>query len=261
MRQICEVLGFNKSTFYYQPRIDASEAVLRSEIQRLAAAYPTYGYRRITKLLVSEGHTVGHKRVARLMKEENLSVSVKRACQTTHSTDGPQPWQNHLKTLEVCRCDQVWVGDITYVRLKHRFIYVALLMDVFTRRIRGWHLSPHLTQSLTLEPLEQALQDRVPEIHHSDQGVQYLSRAYLSTLTHHGIEISVARRGCPWENGYAERWIRTLKEEEVYLNDYQDITEARQRIGQFIEQVYHQKRPHSALGYLTPLEFQRKTFS
>ena len=195
------------------------------------------------------------------MREENLSVSVKRACQTTHSTDGPQPWQNHLKTLEVCRCDQVWVGDITDVRLKHRFIYVALLMDVFTRMIRGWKLSPHLTQSLTLEPLEQAGQDRVPEGHHSDQGVQSLSRAYLSTLTHHGIEISVTRRGCPWENGYAERLIRPLKEEEVYLNDYQDITEARQRIGQFIEQVSHQKRPHSALGYLTPLEFQRKTFS
>ena len=153
MRQICQTLGFNKSTFYYQPRIDASEDVLRSEIQRLAAAYPTYGYRRITKVLVAEGHTVGYKRVARLMKEENLSVSIKRACQTTHSIDGPQPWQNHLKTLDICRCDQVWVGDITYVRLKHRFIYVALLMDVFTRMIRGWKLSQHLTQSLTLEPV------------------------------------------------------------------------------------------------------------
>ena len=262
MRQICEVLGFNKSTFYYQPRIDASEAVLRSEIHRLAAAHPTYGYRRITKVLVSEGHTVGHKRVSRLMKEENLSVSVKRACQTTHATDSPQPWRNHLKTLEVCRCDQVWVGDITYVRLKHRFIYVALLMDVFTLMIRGWNLSLHLTQSLTLEPLEQALDDRVPEMHHSDQGVQYLSRvSYLSKLKAHGIEISVARRGCPWENGYAERLIRTLKEEEVHLNDYRDITEARERIGHFIEQVYPQKRPHSALGYLTPMDFQRKTFS
>ena len=261
MRHICEVLGFNKSTFYYQPRIDASEAVLRAEIQRLAAAYPTYGYRRITKVLVSEGHTVGYKRVARLMKEENLSVSIKRVCQTTHSTDGPQPWRNHLKTLTVCRCDQVWVGDITDVRLKHRFIYVALLMDVFTRMIRGWKLSPHLTQSLTLEPLEQALDDRVPEIHHSDQGVQYLSNRYVSTLQRHNIEISVARRGCPWENGDAERLIRTLKAEEVHLNDYQDITEARERIGHFIEQVSHQKRPHSALGYLTPMDFQRKTFS
>lgn len=261
MRQICEVLGFNKSTFYYQPRIDASEEVLRAEIQRLAAAYPTYGYRRITKVLVAEGHTVGYKRVARLMKEENLSISVKRACQTTHSTDGPQPWQNRLKTLDICRCDQVWVGDITYVRLNQRFVYVALLMDVFTRMIRAWNLSQHLTQSLTLEPLEQALDDRVPEMHHSDQGVQYLSKDYISTLKQHGIEISVAHRGRPWENGYAERLIRTLKEEEVHLNAYEDIHEARERIGHFITQVYHQKRPHSALGYLTPMEFQQQTFS
>ena len=261
MRQICQTLGFNKSTFYYQPKSDASEDVLRAEIQRLAAAYPTYGYRRITKVLVAEGHTVGYKRVARLMKEENLSVSVKRACQTTHSLDGPQPWQNRLKTLDICRCDQVWVGDITYVRLKHRFIYVALLMDVFTRMIRGWKLSQHLTQSLTLEPLEQALHDRVPEIHHSDQGAQYLSKAYVTILEEHGVEISVAHRGRPWENGYAERLIRTLKEEEVHLNDYQSITEARDRIGHFIEQVYNLKRPHSALGYLTPIEFQRQTFS
>ena len=153
------------------------------------------------------------------------------------------------------------MGDITYVRLKARFVYVSLLMDVFTRRIRGWHISQHLTQSLTLKPLEAALCQSVPEIHHSDQGVQYLSNAYISLLTHHGIEISVAHRGCPWENGYAERLIRTLKEEEVHLNDYDDISQARTRIGHFIEQVYHQKRPHSALGYLTPIEFQRQNLS
>ena len=163
--------------------------------------------------------------------------------------------------LDICRCDQVWVGDITYVRLKGRFIYVALLMDVFTPMIRGWQLSRHLTQTLTLQPLEQALAQSVPEIHHSDQGVQYLSNAYISTLQQHGVEISVAHRGRPWENRYAERLIRTLKEEEVYLNDYHDIHEARDRIGHFITQVYHNKRPHSALGYLTPMEFQRETLS
>ncbi|MDE0011018.1 MAG: IS3 family transposase [Candidatus Poribacteria bacterium] len=261
VREICEVLGFTRSNFYYQPKIDTSEDVLRAEIEKLAAAYPTYGYRRITHLLVKAGYAVGYRRIARLMKAENLSVAVRRACQTTHSTDGLRPWINHLKTLEVCRCDQVWVGDITYVRLKGHFIYLALLMDVFTRMIKGWKLSQHLTQSLTLNPLREALGQSVPEIHHSDQGVQYLSKAYLSTLRRHGVEISVAPRGCPWENGYAERLIRTLKEEEVDLNDYQDIHEARERISHFITQVYHQKRPHSALGYLTPVEFQRKNLS
>ena len=131
-------------------------------------------------------------------------------------------------------------------------------MDVFTRMIRGWNLSQDLTQTLTFKPLEQALHDRIPEIHHSDQGAQYLSKAYIATLQAYGVEISVARRGCPWENGYAERLIRTLKEEEVHLNDYQDITEARQSIGHFITQVYNLKRLHSALGYLTPLEFQQE---
>ena len=135
-------------------------------------------------------------------------------------------------------------------------------MDVFTRRIRAWHLSQHLTHSLTLKPLEEALhQSGSPEIHHSDRGVQYLSKAYISTLTRHRIEISVARRGCPWQNGYAERLIRTLKEEAVHLNDYHDIHEARDRIGHFITQVHHQKRPHSALGYLTPIEFQQQNLS
>ena len=195
------------------------------------------------------------------MKAENLSVAVKRACQTTHSTDGVRPWINHLKTLEVCRCDPVWVGDRTDIRLKGHFVYLALLMDVFTRVIRGWHLGQHLTQALMLNPLQEALGQSVPEIHHSDQGVQSLSNAYLSTLTRHGIEISVAARGCPWENGYAERLIRTLKEEEVHLNAYEDIYEARERPGHFITQVSHQKRPYSALGSLTPIEFQRKNLS
>jgi len=195
------------------------------------------------------------------MKDNNLLVSIKRACRTTRSLQGDKPWSNRLEDLDISHQDQVWVADITYVRLNRRFVYVALLMDVFTRMIRAWHLSRHLNTSLTLKPLEDALCQSVPEIHHSDQGVQYLSKAYLSVLKEHDIEISITRSGCPWENGYAERLIRTLKEEEVYLNDYQDIHEARDRIGHFITQVYHQKRPHSALGYLTPMEFEKRNLS
>ena len=157
VRQICETLDFNKSTLYYQPKSDPSEEVLREEIETLAARYPTYGYRRITKVLVRMGYRVGYRRVGRLMKAANLSVSIKRICQTTRSLQGERPYVNRLQTLEVSRCDQVWVGDITYVRLKGHFIYVCLLMDVFTRMIRAWHLSQHLTQSLTLKPLEEAL--------------------------------------------------------------------------------------------------------
>ena len=157
VRQICETLGFTRSTLYYQPKKDPCEEVLRDEIEKLAAEYPTYGYRRITKLLVNQGYPVGYRRVARLMKSENLSVAVKRACQTPHSADSVHPWGNRLQTLDISRGDRVWVGDITYVRLKGHFVYVALLMDVFTRMIRGWKLSQHLTQSLTLKPLQQAL--------------------------------------------------------------------------------------------------------
>ena len=261
MRDICGILGVNRSSFYYHPQEDPSEETLRSEIEKLAGRYPRYGYRRITQLLLRQGYTVGTRRVARLMKTNNLLVSVKRACQTTRSLQGEKPWENLLENLEVSRQDQVWVADITYVRLKGRFIYVCLLMDVFTRMIRAWHLSQHLNQSLTLKPLKEAFRHSVPEIHHSDQGVQYLSKVYVATLEAHGVEISVAHRGRPWENGYAERLIRTLKEEEVHLNDYQSITEARDRIGDFITNVYNLKRPHSALGYLTPMEFEQQNLS
>ena len=157
MRQICEVLGINKSTLYYQSEIDPSEDVLREEIERLTARYPTYGYRRITKLLLRMGYALGYRRVARLMKATNLSVSVRRICQTTTSIEGMHPWGNRLKDFEVCRCDQVWVGDMTYVRLKAHFVSVSLLMDVFTRRIKGWQVSQHLTPTADLETVRASL--------------------------------------------------------------------------------------------------------
>ena len=249
VREISDTLGFNRGLLlYYHPKSEISDEALRDEIQRLASRYPKYGYRRITALLVRMGYTVGYRRVARLMKADNLRVAVKRVCRTTQSLDTKHQWRNQIDHLDIRRCDQVWVGDITYVRLKGHFVYgVSVLMDVFTRMIRGWQVSRHLNQPLTLKPLEQALCQSVPEIHHSDQGVQYLSNAYITTLMRHGIEVFLARRGCPWENGYAERLIRTLKEEEVHLNDYDNISEVQAHISYFIEQVSHQKRPHSAL--------------
>lgn len=261
IRQICETLGLNRSSLYYQPKTKHYEDVLTDEIEKLSMRYPKYGYRRITQMLLRMGYTVGYRRVARIMKTNNLSVSVKRVCQTTQSLKEMNQWVNRIDDLDIIRRNQVWVGDITYVRLKERFIYVSVIMDVFTRVIRAWHLSQHLTQSLTLRPLQQALQYSIPEIHHSDQGVQYLSSDYISTLTCHGIEISLPRRGRPWENGYAERLIRTLKEEEVYLNDYDNILEAKERINHFIVEIYNQKRPHSALSYLTPIEFEKQYLS
>ena len=258
VRHICDTLGFNRSSLYYHPKSNPFEQRLRDEIGQLAARYPKYGYRRITQLLLRMGYTVGYRRVARLMKADNLLVAVNRTCQTTQSLRGCSQWVNRLEDLDICRSNQVWVGDITYVRLKEQFVYVSVLMDVFTRVVRSWQLSQHLTEPLTLRPLQRALSQNIPEIHHSDHGVQYLSTAYTSTLIGHGIEISLAHRRRPWENGYAERLIRTLKEEEVYLNDYDDIMEARARIGHFIVQVYNQKRPHSALGYFTPIEFEKQ---
>ena len=164
MRQICDTLGFHKSTFYYQPKIDPSEDVLRAEIETLATRYPTYGYRRITALLLRQGYSVGYKRVARLMKEKNLWVCVKRAeTQTTKSLQGDKPWSNLLEDLEISHQDQVWVADITYVRLNRRFVYVALLMDVFTRMIRAWHLSRQLKHISDVETLGRRLRSKRSE--------------------------------------------------------------------------------------------------
>src|SRR5262249_2883171 len=167
-------------------------------------------------------------------------------------------YPNLVKDLEITRPDQVWVADITYIRLRREFVYLAVLMDVFTRNIRGWHLSRSLEQGLTLAALERALVVALPEVHHSDQGLQYAATAYVDRLKNLNVNLSMAAVGEPRENGYAERLMRTIKEEEVDLSEYRDFHDAQQQIARFLDDVYNVKRIHSALGYLTPVEFEEQ---
>jgi transposase InsO family protein len=191
------------------------------------------------------------------MREMGLQRSQKRRKRsTTDSQHGFARYLNLVADMEVTYPDQVWVSDITYIRLLREFVYLAVIMDVFTRSIRGWHLSRRLDQFLTLTALRQALRAHEPEIHHSDQGVQYAANAYVDLLHQHQVQISMAARGAPEENPYAERLIRTIKEEEVDLSEYRDFGDAFVQIGYFIDEVYQKKRIHSSLGYLTPVEYE-----
>lgn len=269
IRAICETLQINRSTIYYQPKPrfqDPFELEIRDRIEEMAAKYPRYGYRRIAWLLRREGYPypIGYRRVARIMKEENLLVQVKRYCKTTRSEGGIIKYPNLLQQTTVDHPDQIWCGDITYIRLRREFVYLAVLIDVFTRGIRGWELKRGLDDQLTIGALDKALKalsrskgKGKPEIHHSDNGVQYLSADYVAKLNSLKVAISVSAKGKAWENSYAERVIRTLKEEEVYLHEYEDIEDARRRVGYFLEEVYMKKRPHSSLGYMTPAEFEQ----
>jgi len=257
----CEVLGCARSSYYYRPQAD-QEAALRAQIEALATTWPTYGSRRIQAELRRQGYPVSRKRVCRLMRQMGLQVRIKRKRQHTTDSDHPFPrYPNLVEGLEIVRPDQVWVADITYVHLLTECVYLAVLMDVFTRAIRGWYLGRNLDQELTLTALRRALQDHRPEMHHSDQGVQYAATAYVATLDAHQVAISMAEAGAAWQNGYAERLMRTIKEEAVDLTEYRDYQDAYDQIGHFLEDVYMRKRIHSSLGYLTPVEFEQRWVS
>lgn len=257
---VCEVLALSRSSYYYAAASSDDEQ-LRLAIAELAAVWPTYGSRRLTAQLRREPHqmVVNRKRVQRLMREMGLEGRRKRVGQATTDSRHSYPrYPNLVAGLEVNEPDEVWVSDITYVRLRSEFIYLAVIMDVFTRIIRGWCLSRSLAVELTLAALEQALATAVPRIHHSDQGVQYAATEYSEQLLKAGVLISMAEVGHAEQNGYCERVIRTIKEEEVYLSEYRDFEEAREQIGRFIDDVYLTKRIHSSLGYLTPAEFEQQ---
>jgi transposase InsO family protein len=255
---LCDLLALSRSSFYYQPA-DAVESKLREALNRLAAQFPTYGSRRLAAQLRRPPYeiTVNRKKLRRVMRELQITCRIKRrAVQTTNSRHSFPRYPNLVADLKVVRPDQVWVSDITYIRLRDEFIYLAVIMDVFTRIIRGWQLGLGLGVELTLGALEQALSKGAPEIHHSDQGLQYAATDYTARLQSVGVQISMAEVGQSAQNGYAERVIRTIKEEEVYLNDYRDLSDARAQIEGFIDEVYLSKRIHSSLGYLTPAEFE-----
>ena len=258
IRAAYEVAKLPRSSYYYLA-CEVDECELETDIEEVAGQFPTYGTRRVTHQLRRAPYKihVNRKRVQRIMAQKKLLRPVKRVKKRTTDSQHPYPrYPNRVKDLEVTIPDQVWVSDVTYIRLMNEFVYLAIIMDVFTRAMRGWSLSRTLDQELTLTALRAALNDACPSIHHSDQGVQYAAHAYIDLLKLHNIQISMAAVGKAEENGYAERVIRTIKEEEVNLSEYLDFADAARQIGHFIEDVYMTKRIHSSLGYLTPAEFE-----
>ena len=256
----CETLGVARSSYYYQPAEISGEGKLKGAIKETAAQWPTYGYRRITEQLRRGEWVVNRKRVRRLMRLMGIQARVKhRKRRTTNSEHDFPRYPNRALELEIVHPEQVWVCDITYIRLRFGFVYLAVIMDVYTRAIRGWHLGRSLDHTLTLIALRRALaRHPAPEMHHSDQGIQYAATAYTQVLLDAQVEISMADQGEAWQNGFAERLIRTIKEEEVDLSEYLDYHDAYRQIGRFLNDVYMRKRIHSSLGYLTPAEFEEQ---
>lgn len=253
---LCDLLHCTRSS-YYRRADPPDETDLEQAIESVIADWPTYGTRRVTAQLRRQGWVINRKRTQRVMRhKEWLRKRKRKVRKTTNSEHSFPRYPNLVQDLAIVRPEQVWVSDITYIRLADGFVYLAVIMDVFTRNIRGWHLGQSLDQSLTLLALQRALAYGVPEIHHSDQGVQYAATAYTRMLHAVHVQISMADAGEAWQNGYAERLLRTIKEEEVDLSEYLDYGDALQQIGRFLDDVYTHKRIHSSLGYLTPAEFE-----
>jgi putative transposase len=237
---------------------------LRDAIQQIAIRWPAYGYRRITAALRPQ-RVVNHKRVLRIMRQDNLlCLRRKRFVLTTDSNHHLGVYPNLAKDLRLTGLNQLWVADITYIRLSHEFVYLAVILDAFSRRVLGWNLGRTLESSLAVEALRKAFRRGRVEpglVHHSDRGVQYASSEYTDLLLGRQIRISMSRRANPYDNAKAESFMKTLKCEEVYRSDYRDLADARSQIGRFIDSVYNRERLHSALGYRSPIAFERSVHS
>lgn len=261
---MCELAQVSRAGWYRHPPAEPlarQDVELRDQIQKIALQWPAYGSRRITAELKRRSWAVNRKRVQRLMREDNLLCLRKRRFVVTTDSDHPLPvYRNLPPSMVLTGTDQLWLADITYIRLLEEFIYLAVILDAYSRRAIGWALERTLEAKLTLAALRMALSCRTVSpglVHHSDRGVQYASTDYTGLLLEHGIQISMSRKANPWDNAACESFMKTLKCEEVYRIEYRDLAHARSRIGEFLETIYNRKRLHSALGYLPPAEFER----
>jgi transposase InsO family protein len=263
LRRLCAAVGAGRTWWYTHPSADElaeRDTSLRDAIERIVLDFPGYGYRRVTKTLQRDGWAINHKRVLRVMCEESLLCQLERRfVRTTDSTHGFRTYPNLLADVVPAHPDQAWVADLTYIRLPTTFAYLACVLDAWSRRCIGWELSRAIDTTLTLAALDQALASRHPApglIHHSDRGVQYASAAYIARLHDAGAQVSMSAAGNPYDNAKAESFFKTLKREEVYLNNYQTFHDAEANLGRFIGDVYNAKRLHSSLGYVPPIEFE-----
>jgi len=259
--QMCSLAGVSRAGFYRRSHpAKRDEMELRDQVQCIALEWPTYGSRRITAELQRSGWRVNRKRVQRLMREDNLLCLRRRKfVLTTDSAHDGRVYPNLADSLVLNGINQLWLADITYIRLEEEFVYLAVILDAYSRRAIGWAVDETLESRLTQAALEMALEQRRPGaglVHHSDRGVQYACQDYVALLETHQIRISMSRRGNPWDNAICESFMKTLKCEEVYRSEYRNLAEARLRLGEFLEHIYNHKRLHSALAYRPPVEFE-----